>query len=533
MKLVGDTLSFSKVENAGAMHTVKIPIYHRTSVGLFPGTTVFAVPLPSTNEIVLTSIDPARWGDLWRLEATVADQPGAAKTLVETLVKHNVNVLVHEGVSESVKEGKTVHHVFEILDLADYADDLDGTSEVRNSVGKSMLKPNRLVNRLVGHSADCLAQAHELNDWDLRFERMEFFFRNKDARVNAVELNLNVDNEVHVPVKLLRELVCGGDAKEPLPLHIISDTEQKYVKLRVLSPDKYYVLFEIEHAEQVGAIDEFLGVFKSRKANIIDSYSRLKSIAHSALFYALAEFEGRMTKGKVDAILKDLIGSSLARAVVLKGAVGHGPVLENLALPKDVSIRAPASKRSKAKRDAPLQRRAEAPEEPESASNLGAPFYLDRRGSGSWTLNTAQVFMAIPFSEAYREFYDDYVAEPVKEAGLEPIRVDRLPAQGPRRLIIERIEEGIARSRFVIADISNWNPNVMYEVGLADGISKPMLILCDSRHFDAKEIPLDQQAYELIKYSPYKANGLRMRLAEKIEQLKEDTDPAAEPRVAI
>lgn len=525
MKFVGDTLSFSAVSNGGATHTVRLPFYHRAAVGVFPGTRLFAVPLPSTNEVVLTPIDPKNWGDLWRLEATVADEPGSAKSLVETFVANNVNVLVHEGVSEAVKQGKTVHQVFEILDLAGYADDIDGTSETRNSVGKSMLKPNHLVNKLVGHSADYLAQAHELDGWEMRFNRMEFFFRNKEARVNSVELSLNVDNEVHVPVSTLKELALGGGVKDPLPLHIISDTEQKYVKLRVLSPEKYYVLIEIEHVERVGAIDEFMSVFKNRGANMIDSYSRLKSIADSALFYALGEFDARMTKKSVEALLEEVAGSSLSRSVVLKGAFGAGPALEKLSLPDTVSIRrGPLSKR-------PSSRRRSEPEANEAGEGgivgsqaLGVPYYIDGRGANSWSLNTAQVFMAVPFSKPYGEFYDEYIAAPVEEAGLEPMRVDRLPASAKRRSIIDRIEEGIARSRFVIADLTGWNPNVIYEVGLAVGISKPILLLCESQHFDAREIPFDFHGYPLIEYSLYRANGLKLHLAEQIAQLKKDTE---------
>lgn len=524
MKYVGDTLSMSSVGGDGATHTVTLPFYHRAAVGFFPGTTVFGVPLPSTNEIVLTSIHPEKWGDVWRLEATVTDEPGSAKSLVETLVANNVNVLVHEGVSEAVRQGKTVHQVFEIVDLSGYADAIDGNSDARNSGGKSMLKPNHLVAKLVGSSAHYLAQAHELDGWELRFERMEFFFRNKEARFNWVDLSLNVDNEVHIPGSILKDLAPVKNLKEPLPLHIISDTEQKYVKVRVLSPEKYYVLFEIEHVEQVGAIDELMAVFKSRQANMIDSYSRLKSIAHSALFYALAEFDHRMTKSSVEAIIEDLASSSLARAVVLKGAYGAGPELEKLSLPGTVSIRPGPRKKPASLRRA--ETKAVKNKEKNGgvlAHELGTPYYVDGRGSNSWTLNTAQVFMAVPFSEAYAEFYDDYIEAPVHDAGLEPIRVDRLPVSAKRRSIIDRIEEGIARSRFVIADLTNMNPNVVYEIGLAVGISKPVLVLCESKHFEKQEIPFDFSGYPLIEYSPYRANGLKLELAEKIAQLKANT----------
>lgn len=525
MKFVGDTLSFSSISEDGATHTVKIPVYHRAAVGIFPGTRLFAVPLPSTNEVVLTPIDPDKWGDLWRLEATVSDRPGSAKTLVETLVEKKVNVLVHEGVSESAEQGRTVHQIFEILDLAKYSDHLDGTTADRNSVNRALLKPNHLINTLIGHSAECLTQDHERTDWQMRLSRMEFFFRNKDARANAVELSLEGTNHVEVPAKILRELEFGNDAKGALPLHIISDTEQKYVKLRVLSERRYYVLFEIEHAERVGAIDEFMAVFRGHEANMIDSYSRLKSIANSALFYALAEFSERQTARQVLSVVKGLVNSSLARAVSLKGAVGNGPTLDQLQskLPPKVSIRTVTSPEATSAQELPLSGGPLIERGTPSAVELGMPYYRDRHGSDSWTLNANQVFMAIPFSEDYQDFYEENIASSVRKAGLQPIRVDEMPAQAKRPHIVDRIEEGIARSRFLIADVSKWNPNVVYEIGLAVGISKPILLLCDRKAFDENEIPFDFRSYELIKYSPMHAKDLKSRLVKKIRQLKTAT----------
>jgi hypothetical protein len=506
---------------------VHLPFYHRAAVGVLPGTQLFAVSLPSTNEIVLTPINPSKWGDLWRLEATVSDRPGSAKALVETLVDKDVNVLVHEGVSESAEQGRTVHQVFEILDLAKYSDSLDGTTADRNSVNRALLRPNHLINELIGNSAECLIQDYERTDWRMRLSRMEFFFRNKDARETAVPLNLTGENEVHVPAKMLRELEFSNDAKEPLPLHIISDTEQKYVKLRVLSPTRYYVLFAIEHAEKVGAIDEFMDVFRKHQANMIDSYSRLKSISRSALFYALAEFSERKTAKQVLDIAKELAKSSLARSVIVKGVYGNGPTLEKLEpkLPEGVVVRVEHSATAPTAEAASVSgTSAPAPgSAPPAVASLGTPYYLDRHESHTWKLEAEQVFMAVPFDEDYREFYEENIASLVRGAGLQPLRVDEIPEQARRRHIVDEIEEGIARSRFVIADVSKWNPNVVYEVGLAVGICKPTLLLCDHEAFDAKEIPFDFRSYRLIKYSPLKTRDLKDRLGKKIQQMKKAT----------
>ena len=535
MKFVGDTLTFSSPSEDGSEHRVRLAIFHRAAVGVFPGTKVFAVPLVSTNEIILTPIDPATWGDLWRLEATVSDEPGSAKALVQTLVENNVNVLVHEGVSESTERGTTVHRIFEILDLTRYAHGRDGTTDLRNSVEKTMLKPNCLINRLVTNAEHCLALADDQAAWDLRFSRMEFFHGNKENRVHKVGLTVNVEHEIQIPTSLMRDMPHVADPAIPVALHIISDTEQKYVKLRVLSPQRYYLLVEIEHVERVGAIDSFMTVLREHGANIIDSYSRLKSVSNTASFYALAEFGRRMTKPKLLRFVNELVSSESAREVRLRGAFGAGPRLEKR-LEKDLPAgtiiktdmghpRPPAPPTDMRRISAEAEARGPGADQQliVAGDALGAPYFLNRRGSERWVLNKAEVFMAIPFDEAYLDFYEDVIVPAVRSSGLDPVRVDRLQQEAERRHLVDRIEEGIARSRFVVADLSGWNPNIVYEVGLAASISKPVLAICDATNFD--NVPFDFRSYQLIKYQSGERRSLREQLTAMIDQMKEATEP--------
>ena len=77
----------------------------------------------------------------------------------------------------------------------------------------------------------------------------------------------------------------------------------------------------------------------------------------------------------------------------------------------------------------------------------------------------------------------------------------------------------------MIADLSGWNPNVVYEVGLAVGISKPILLLCDSKHFEERSIAFDFAPYPLIQYSLWEYGDFRAILTTKIHQIKYDTEP--------
>ena len=66
---------------------------------------------------------------------------------------------------------------------------------------------------------------------------------------------------------------------------------------------------------------------------------------------------------------------------------------------------------------------------------------------------------------------------------------------------------------------------MIYEVGLAVGISKPILILCHKRHLKEKDIPFDFQSYPLLPYDTYDAEDLTLRLTAKVQEMMDVTRP--------
>jgi hypothetical protein len=58
--------------------------------------------------------------------------------------------------------------------------------------------------------------------------------------------------------------------------------------------------------------------------------------------------------------------------------------------------------------------------------------------------------------------------------GFRLYRADEIAEPGQ---ITDQIKEAIARASVVIADITNVNPNVMWELGFADGKNRPIVIL--------------------------------------------------------
>ena len=106
-----------------------------------------------------------------------------------------------------------------------------------------------------------------------------------------------------------------------------------------------------------------------------------------------------------------------------------------------------------------------------------------------------RVFVIMPFSDYYLNELFPYVIEPtVKEVG-NLIAHHAGGRLGPG-IIIKDIEEDIFTSKIVIADITECNTNVYYEVGYAHASKVPTILLVQK---DSK-LPFDISGYRCIFY---------------------------------
>ena len=144
-----------------------------------------------------------------------------------------------------------------------------------------------------------------------------------------------------------------------------------------------------------------------------------------------------------------------------------------------------------------------------SARTLGKIF-----GGGTFTLDPQLCFVLMPFAGQFKPIYDDHIKPIVLKAGLQCERADDIRGTN---LITWDIWERINRARFLIAELTDRNPNVFYELGLAHALSKDVILLTQSMEF----VPFDLKILRCIPYefTPRGTQSLEKALSATIECL--------------
>ena len=120
------------------------------------------------------------------------------------------------------------------------------------------------------------------------------------------------------------------------------------------------------------------------------------------------------------------------------------------------------------------------------------------------------VFAAMPFSDKYDDIY--FVAMTHAAEGIQAacVRVDKEQFSGeiPSKLKL-MLQESIA----VIADLSEARPNVLYELGFAHALNKPVIHICSS---PLEELPFDVRNWSTLSYTLGRTHEFRDRLRARL-----------------
>lgn len=116
------------------------------------------------------------------------------------------------------------------------------------------------------------------------------------------------------------------------------------------------------------------------------------------------------------------------------------------------------------------------------------------------------IFILTPFNDSYRESYL-VIRDTCAKAGFTCIRGDERQITGD---IFPEMLRYIVKAKLIIANINGRNPNVMYELGIAHALDKPVLLV--SR--DVGKLPVDLKSKRFLIYDTY--NELETLLREEL-----------------
>ncbi len=103
------------------------------------------------------------------------------------------------------------------------------------------------------------------------------------------------------------------------------------------------------------------------------------------------------------------------------------------------------------------------------------------------------VFVIQPFV-AGPDVFANIIEPAVATAGAQVIRADEIVSTG---MILEGIFKTIEESDLIIADLTGRNPNVMYELGFAHALKKPVILMLQGQ----EQTPFDLATVRILRYA--------------------------------
>lgn len=276
--------------------TIKIPLYHRGHLSLFPEAKVWLCLLPGVQggqllpEIVISPIDYESWGDLWRISITLHDRIGLVHDVFQILADQDLNIIAAES---SSMERQRLHSIEMLVNANKYGS--DGGTEERSGGTVEELKDLRraILARVLQEIAFLPSGEPRLKIRRVRhlFEAMHSFNEAKKemayltpafkpvvghAEVRRIEHH---GVTITLPAELRRSLLTAlGTTKKTDKAGkylLISNTSDRFLRVYFVKESDVIVAPTILHDDEVGALAVITGALQAEGFNILTSLSRL------------------------------------------------------------------------------------------------------------------------------------------------------------------------------------------------------------------------------------------------------------------
>ncbi len=108
--------------------------------------------------------------------------------------------------------------------------------------------------------------------------------------------------------------------------------------------------------------------------------------------------------------------------------------------------------------------------------------------------DTSQVFVFSPFREPFNTIYREHIKRAVEVLGMTCARADDIYDNRP---IMEDVWRGMNEAGIIISDLTDRNPNVFYETGIAHTVGKEVILISQN----SEDVPFDLKHIRFYPYS--------------------------------
>jgi hypothetical protein len=153
------------------------------------------------------------------------------------------------------------------------------------------------------------------------------------------------------------------------------------------------------------------------------------------------------------------------------------------------------------------------PFEAPGVASITTDDHLKKVSKGVTVGPTDTCFVMMPFAAPLGSYYASIYEPAIKKAGLTPVRADT-DIFGTGK-IIDQIWAGLNRAKVLVAELTGRNPNVLYELGLAHALHKPVVLISSNE----ADVPFDVRHVRVIYYEltdPFWGEKLIAKVAENI-----------------
>jgi len=153
------------------------------------------------------------------------------------------------------------------------------------------------------------------------------------------------------------------------------------------------------------------------------------------------------------------------------------------------------------------------PSDASGMASITTDDHLKKVSKGVTVEATDTCFVMMPFANPIGGYYATIYEPAIRKAGLTPVRADTdIFATGK---IIDQIWSGLNRAKVLVAELTGRNPNVLYELGLAHALHKPVVLISSNE----ADVPFDVRHVRVIYYEltdPFWGEKLIAKVAENI-----------------